>query len=91
MTLGLGHKSLRECQRWITSSEFAFWQAWEQEYGPIGPAHDDELAAMISRYVRTLASGNDTPPIEAYLPVWTTAPAETPDVTYARLKEAFGD
>jgi hypothetical protein len=91
LTLALGHKSIREAQRWISSAEFTFWQAWEIENGPIGPAHDEHLAAMICRAVRTLATGPDTPPVKAYLPEWRQPPVEPPDQFFARMRHAYGD
>lgn len=47
---------------------------------------------MICRSIASLAMGRGTPGVSEFLPEWSSPlTAETPDVTYARLKAAFDE
>lgn len=45
------------------------WQAYEQVFGPIGPARDDYLAALISLYT-SAAMGGKNLTLDKFLPRW---------------------
>lgn len=47
LTLALGHNSVQECQRHVSSREFAEWMAYDR-LDPIGPERQDVMLAQIA-------------------------------------------
>lgn len=57
MTIALGHKSVKECQRWISSHEFAEWMA----YFNMEPFGDDLLDQSIASLQALMANIHSDP------------------------------
>jgi hypothetical protein len=75
---GIGGMTLRELRKRMTASEITYWQAFELEFGPIGPARDDVLAGWLAMFSIAPHRGEDAPPLDLtnYIPRWRPEPPD---------------
>ena len=71
MTLALGHRSVAECQKWISSPEFTEWQVFN-ERNPIGQEREDWLFAMLAAVLANVWRGKNqrAAKVTDFLPKW---------------------
>ena len=53
----------------ISARELREWQAFERIYGPVGPARDDHLAALIAAQVASTFA-NKAANVADFMPPW---------------------
>jgi len=69
LTLALGHRSVAEAQRWISSREFGEWLAYDR-ISPIGPERQDWHAALLASTFANAFRGKNRAPfrIKDFMP-----------------------
>lgn len=88
---------MRECQRWVSSHEFAEWEAYDR-LEPIGPRRADLNAATIAATVMNSRRTKGSQPVvqpKAFMPTFWEPPVEplAPEEMFEQVKalnELFG-